>query len=83
MVSRHGISTDEEKVKLILDMPPPTNEKKLQGFMGYAGYYRRFIKMFVDKARPLYALIKQYTWMEECTRSFDLLKECLSKAPIL
>ena len=83
VVSRHGISTDEAKVKLILDMPPPTNEKQLQGFMGYAGYYRRFIKMFADKARPLYALLKQYSWTEECTRSFELLKECLTKAPIL
>ena len=58
VVSRHGISTDEEKVKLILDMPPPANEKQLQGFMGYMGYYRRFIKMFADKARPLYTLLK-------------------------
>ena len=61
VVSRHEILTDEAKVKLILDMPPPTNEKQLEGFMGYAGYYRRFIKMFADKARPLYALLKQYT----------------------
>ena len=61
VVSRHGISTDEAKVKLILDIPPSANEKKLQGFMGYVGYYRRFIKMFADKARPLYALLKQYT----------------------
>ena len=60
------ISTDEAKVKLIYDMPPSKNEKQLQGFMGYAGYYRWFIKMFAEKARPLYALLKQYTWTEEC-----------------
>ena len=82
-MSQHGISTDEAKVKLILDMPPPANKKTLQGFMEYAGYYRGFSKMFLKKARPLYALLKQYTWTEECTHSFELFKECLTKTPIL
>ena len=51
--------------------------------MGYAGYYKHFIKMFVDKEKPLYALLKQYTWTQECTHLFEILKECLTKAPIL
>ena len=41
------------KIKLILDMPPPTNTKQLQGFTCYEGCDRRFIKMFTKNARPL------------------------------
>ena len=70
VVSRDEISIDEAKVKLILKMPPPSNEKQLQGFMGYVGYYRHFIKMFDEKARPMYVLMKQFTWTDEYTRSF-------------
>ena len=39
VVSKDGISTDEAKFELILEMPSPTTENQHQGFMGYAGYY--------------------------------------------
>ena len=40
------------------------------------------IKMFGEKAQPLYGLFKKFTWTEECMTSFELHKECLVKAPI-
>ena len=41
------------------------------------------IKMFGEKAQPLYGLFKKFTWTEECMTALELLKECLSKASIL
>ena len=39
VVSKDGISTDEAKFELILEMPS-TMEEQLQGIMGYVGYCR-------------------------------------------
>ncbi|MCO5555452.1 hypothetical protein L7F22_008997 [Adiantum nelumboides] len=41
IVSKNGISTDEVKIKVILELPPPHNYKGVQRFMGHVGYYRR------------------------------------------
>ena len=39
IVSRNGISTDFEKIKIIIELPRPKNAKQVQGFMGHCGYY--------------------------------------------
>ena len=43
IISQNGISTDLDKIKVIVELPPPRNAKEVQSFMGYCGYYRRFI----------------------------------------
>lgn len=44
VVSERGVETDPEKVKALTTWPIPTNLKELQSFLGFAGYYRRFIQ---------------------------------------
>jgi len=34
LVSDRGIEVDPSKIKAILDMPPPKNEKEIRGFLG-------------------------------------------------
>ena len=82
-MSKNGISTDEDKIQVILQLPQPTNVKEVQGFMGHCGYYRRFIFQFANIAQPLYALIVVFVWTEECDQSFKKLKDALINAPIL
>ena len=43
MVPRNGISMNEEKVNVIVNMPRPKNAMEVQDFMGHCGYYWRFI----------------------------------------
>ena len=51
--------------------------------MGHCGYYRWFIFMYAVIAKPLYALLVQFEWIEECKESFNKLKKALVFAPIL
>lgn len=57
IISRNGISTDADKVAAIVELPRPHNAKGVQVFMGHCGYYRRFIYMYAEIARPMYALL--------------------------
>ncbi|MCO5573173.1 hypothetical protein L7F22_026939 [Adiantum nelumboides] len=83
IVSKNGISTDESKIKVILKLPPPHNYKGVQRFMGHVGYYRRFILLFAEIARPLYKLLIEFKWTEECDQAYKVLKKALASAPIL
>lgn len=59
VISQQGIEVDAEKVRVILKLKPPKNLKELRGFLGYVGYYRRFIRQYVDLAMPLTQLLKK------------------------
>ena len=42
---------DRAKIEVIEKLPPPTSVKGIQGFLGHARFYKRFIKDFsqIDK----------------------------------
>lgn len=60
IVSAKGIATDPDKVKAVRDWPQPTNLKSLRSFLGFCGYYRRFIANYAAIVRPLTELTKGY-----------------------
>ena len=53
VVSAEGVSTDPEKTARIKEWPTPRNVRDVREFLGFAGYYRRFVKSFSSIARPL------------------------------
>ncbi|MCO5568245.1 hypothetical protein L7F22_021941 [Adiantum nelumboides] len=83
IVSKNGISTDEGKIKVILELPPPNNYKSVQRFMGHVDYYRRFILLFDEIACPLYNLLIEFKWTEKSDQVYEVLKKALANAPIL
>ncbi|RVW22887.1 Transposon Ty3-I Gag-Pol polyprotein [Vitis vinifera] len=86
VISKKGIEVDRAKVELILKLPPPTNVKGIRQFLGHAGFYRRFIKDFSKIAKPLCELLvkdAKFEWDDKCQRSFELLKQFLTSAPIV
>ncbi|KAL6312673.1 hypothetical protein AAG906_025128 [Vitis piasezkii] len=86
VISKKGIEVDRVKVELIVKLPPSTNVKGIRQFLGHAGFYRRFIKDFSKIAKPLCELLvkdAKFEWDDKCQRSFELLKQFLTSAPIV
>ena len=43
VISKHGVQTDPDKVKAILEWHPPRTVKQARSFLGMVIYYSRFI----------------------------------------
>ena len=57
VVSGKGIMTDPDKTSALRNWPVPTNVKSLRSFLGFTGYYRRFIQDFSRIVKPLNELL--------------------------
>ena len=86
IISRDGVSTDPAKTEKVATWPTPTSVRETRQFLGFASYYRRFVKDFAHIARPLHRLTERCTafvWTEECQEAFDELRRRLTSAPVL
>ena len=54
-----GTLIDPEKVQAIRDWQAPTTVKGVRGFLGFANFYRKFIKDFAALSEPLVRLTKK------------------------
>ena len=73
------------KVEEIRAWSTPEKVINVQSFMGFANFYRRFIKGFSKIAKPLMDLKKKgikWTWTPSCQDAFDKLKEMFTTGPI-
>jgi hypothetical protein len=81
-----GIRTDPEKVKAILEWATPTTVKAVRSFLGFANFYRRFIRNFSAIVAPLTDLTRKdhsFRWTDKAERAFQHLKKLFTTAPIL
>ena len=85
IISDQGVAVDLEKIKAITSWPQPVTVKQLKGFLGLAGYYKKFIKNYGAIAKPLTDLLKKdnFCWTELALTSFQQLKQVLSTPPVL
>lgn len=60
IVSERGVETDPDKILALKSWPIPRTLKELKSFLGFAGYYRRFIKGYSAIAKPLNDLTRGY-----------------------
>ena len=60
IVSSKGVETDPKKVSALRTWPRPQTLKQLKSFLGFAGYYRRFVKDYANIVKPLNDLTKGY-----------------------
>ena len=59
---------ENNKVKAVKKWNTPIKIKKTESFLGFANFYRRFIKNFSYMAKPLNELKKKknWNWTDEC-----------------
>ena len=95
-VSGKGISTNPKKVEAVAKWPTPQTVYDVRSFLGFVGYYRRFIKNFSKIAKPIREVItglenqskrsakKTYVeWTEAADSAFEHLKKLCISTPIL
>ena len=56
-ISKKEIKVDKVKIEVIAKLPLPIRIKDILSFLGYAGFYCRFIKDFSKISRPLSNLL--------------------------
>ena len=59
VIGPNGIEMEVEKVDGVLSWPQPKNVKDVRKFLGFANYYKRFIKDFTQVARPINVLTRK------------------------
>jgi len=87
-VGRDGLRVMQDKVDAVQKWPVPRNASELRSFLGLAGYYRRFVERFSQKAAPLHELTHTadgtvYKWLPRHQTAFEELKAALKAAPVL
>ena len=96
VVSGRGISTNPKKVEAVAKWPTPQTVYDVRSFLGFVGYYRRFIKDFSKIAKPIREVIiglenqskrsakKTFVeWTEAADSAFEYLKKLCISTPIL
>ncbi|PKI63906.1 hypothetical protein CRG98_015687 [Punica granatum] len=86
IVSEHGIEVDPDKVKAILEMPPPKTVREVRSFLGQLNYIARFIANLTNNRQPLFRLLRKNAaieWDDRCQKVFDTIKEYLIQPSIL
>jgi hypothetical protein len=80
IVGTNGIRMDPSKISAVVDWP---NVKYVQSFLGFANFYRRFIKDFAKTLTKLTRKDAPFVWDTACKEAFESLKEAFTSAPIL
>lgn len=94
LVSGRGVAPDPDKLSAVQNWEPPTTVRQVRAFLGFVGYYRRFIKGFSKIAKPLNELLvgtgrsrsrssPPVNWTQACESAFHQLKQQLLEAPVL
>ena len=87
VVATDGVTMNEKKVETIKTWKPPTSVREVQIFIGFANFYRRFIKNFSDICMLITNLLKgenkSFFWGRDQQEAFEYLKRCFTTAPIL
>jgi len=86
VISPKGLRMDEEKIRTIKKWKEPINVKGIQSFLGFANFYRRFIKDYSKITAPLTSLTRKeikWEWNDEQQIAFETVRTAMITEPIL
>jgi len=83
---KDGVRPDPEKIKVIVNMPAPTNVQELQRVRGMINYLGAFILNLAARMKPMNDLLKsdaKWQWGPEQDKSYAEIKQAIIEAPTL
>ena len=86
IVGRAGLECDLNKLSAVANWIPPSTIKGVREFLGFTGYYRRFVPDYSTVAQPLVRLLGKdckFKWTDACQDAFKALRALLIKSPVL
>ena len=98
VVAGEGVKPDPDKVDVVKDWPQPTTVTQLRSFLGFTGFFRKFIRQYSVVASPLFAYLKGTSTKgkartrikhagisldEQAVSAFQTLKAKLTQGPVL
>ena len=82
IVGRAGLECDPNKVSAVANWIPPSTIKGVREFLGFTGYYRRFVPDYSTVAQSLVRLLGKdckFKWTDACQDAFMALRALLTK----
>jgi hypothetical protein len=86
IISTEGVKMDPKKIAAVKEWTTPKTVKDVQSFLGFANYYRKFIKNYSKITTPLTEITKKekgFQWDNSCQEAFDRIKQIFLEAPVL
>lgn len=84
--SNGTVSFDPERIRPIIELPPPKNVKQVSRLVGLMAYYARYIPHFATLCAPLNQLKRKnvpFRWGQEQIEALNAIKAALTSHPIL
>lgn len=86
IIGKGQVKPDPSKIQAVADWPRPDSRKQLQRFLGFANFYRRFIRNYSQAASLLTRLTSSkvsFKWGPDAEQAFLTLKQKFTSAPVL
>ena len=85
VLTSRGLQVSDEKVKAIVNAPPPKDRSEVRSFLGLAQFCAKFIPNFASITSPLWDLTGdvEWKWTESEENAFREVKSCLTRAPVM
>ena len=84
IVNSRGIEANPNKIKVMLDMLPPSKIKGIQRLTGRIVVLSHIVSKAIDKCQPFFQVLKKaFQWDAHYQEAFTALKTYLSSPPVL
>ncbi len=92
IITPDSIEMEPDRIRTVAEWPVPASHRDIQVFLGFANFYRRFIRNFSKIAKPMSDMLKggkagKFTAVfrptPEMIDAFHRLQQAFTKAPVL
>jgi hypothetical protein len=86
VISGAGVQPDPDRVRAVLNMPPPNNVTEVRCFLGMVNQMAKFANNLAQQSAPIRDLLRKdrvWTWDVAQQTAFDTIKRLIASTPVL